>query len=139
MCLVFELEGKQYKVTRRIKGKNSITDAFVYSSRQEQPLAERESAVNKYIANLLGMNSTTFQISVFSAQKELDKFSSLRPEERKKEIRRLLNLEIIKKAVVALRRDIRENETKIETLQSQKEDSKEIKNQITKIIHYLII
>ena len=133
VCLVFELEGKQYKVTRRIKGKNSITDAFVYSSRQEQPLAERESAVNKYIANLLGMNSTTFQISVFSAQKELDKFSSLRPEERKKEIRRLLNLEIIKKAVVALRRDIRENETKIETLQSQKEDSKAIKNQITKI------
>ncbi|MBL7159002.1 SMC family ATPase [Candidatus Microgenomates bacterium] len=133
VCLVFELDGKQYKVTRKIKGKNSITEAFVFSPSQEKPLAERENAVNKYIANLLGMNPTTFQISVFSAQKELDKFSSLRPEERKEEIRRLLNLGVIKKAVNILRSDIRENKTKIETLQSQKEDSKEIKKQIVKI------
>lgn len=133
VCLVFELDGKQYKVTRKIKGKNSITEAFVFSPDQEKPLAERESTVNKYIAGLLGMNPTTFQISVFSAQKELDKFSSLKPEERKEEIRRLLNLGVIKKAVNLLRGDIRENKTKIETLKSQKEDSKEIKKQIIKI------
>jgi DNA repair protein SbcC/Rad50 len=133
VSLVFELDGKQYKVIRKIKGKNSITEAFVFTPEQEKPLAERENTVNKYIADLLGMNATTFQISVFSAQKELDKFSSLKAEERKEEIRRLLNLGMIKKAVTILRSNIRENKTKIETLQSQKEDSQEIKKQMTDI------
>lgn len=128
--LIFELDSEQYHVTRKIKGKNSITDAFVFRPGREKPLAERESGVNKYITDLLGMNATTFQISVFSAQKELDKFSSLKPEERKEEIRRLLNIGVIKKAVGFLRSDIRENKTVIDTLESQKEDSKDIEELI---------
>lgn len=134
VSLTFELEGKQYKIERSIKGRGSVTSAFIFTPDQkDKPVAERESGVNKYIQNLLGMNSTTFKISVFSAQKELDKFSSLKPEERKEEIRRLLKIDTIKKAITLLRKDIRDNETRIEALKSQQRDMSEIKSNIKQL------
>jgi len=134
VCLTFELEGKQYRIERTIKGKNSISSAFVFTPQKgNKPVAERESGVNQFIQKLLGMNAATFKISVFSAQKELDKFSSLKAEERKKEIRRLLNIDVIKNAITLLRRDIRENQIRATSLKSRQANTKEIKCRLAQL------
>jgi len=70
VCLTFELEDEQYKIERIIKGKNSITSAYIYSSKRgDNPVAERESGVNEFVQKLLSMDSTTFKISVFLHKK----------------------------------------------------------------------
>ena len=132
--LTFKLDEQEYRIERRIKGKNSVTSAFVFTPEKgDQPVAERESGVNQYIQKLLGMNPTTFKISVFSAQKELNKFSSLSAEPRKKEIRKLLNVDLIRKAIDYLRADIRDNQKIAEGIASQQKGTQEIKEKIIQL------
>lgn len=118
--LVFNLDELDYKLLRRIKGSNLNVEAFLYrGDNSDHPIAERDSGVTKEIERLLGMTYQTFKISVFSAQKDLDAFTELQPEKRKEEIRKLLNLGIIKEGVGLIRRDARDIEVSIDTLRAQ--------------------
>lgn len=134
--LIFNLDELEYKVIRRIRGKNLNVEAFLYrGDNPDYPIAERDSGVTKEIQRLLGMTYQTFKISVFSAQKELGAFTELQPEKRKEEIRKLLNLGTIKASVNLIRRDTRDNEVSIQTLKGQIQDVREL----NKKLHALLI
>lgn len=118
--MIFNLDGIDYKIIRRIKGKSHDVDAFLYrGDSPERPIAERDSGVNKAVEKLLGMDYGTFKMSVFSAQKDLSVFTNLPPEKRKTEIRKLLNLEVIKEAIKLAREDSKKFKIQNETWGSQ--------------------
>lgn len=122
--LVFDLDELEYKIQRRIKGKVLNVEAFLYrGDNPNRPIAERDAGVTNEIQRLLGMTYQTFKISVFSAQKELDAFTELQPEKRKEEIRKLLNLNMIKESVGFIRSDARDTQVRIETLRGQIQDT----------------
>lgn len=118
--LIFDLDELEYKIQRKIKGNNLNVEAFLYrGDKPDRPIAERDTGVTSEIQRLLGMTYQTFKISVFSAQKELDAFTELQPEKRKEEIRKLLNLNMIKESIGLIRSDVRDIQIRIETLRGQ--------------------
>lgn len=129
--LIFELDQLEYKIKRKIKGKNLNVEAFLYrGDNPDHPIAERDTGVTNEVQRLLGMTYQTFKISVFSAQKELDAFTELQPEKRKEEIRKLLNLNMIKESIGLIRSDVRDIQVRIETLRSQIQDTAKLNKDI---------
>lgn len=94
--LIFEIDGKDYKVIRELRGKSLTAKAYLYDSENEL-IAESVTAVTGKIIQLIGMNKEAFTHTVFASQKELTALSGLKNEERKKIIRKLLGLEKIDK------------------------------------------
>jgi len=105
--LEFDLSGHSYKIVREIKGKSAISNALIYVDGSNSPEAHRDSGVNEYVEKLLGMDYVTFLRTVYAKQKDLAALSTLRPEERKKVIRRMLNIDRIDLAIVQIRSDKR--------------------------------
>lgn len=120
--LIFDFGDHSYKIVRELKGKSAISNALAYIDGDKDPVAERDSGVNQYIENLLGMDYATFIRTVYAKQKELAAFSALRSEDRKKVIRRMLNVDRIDLAVTNVRTDEREKQKFIEGIQTSLED-----------------
>jgi len=132
--LIFDFEGHSYKISRVLKGKNAISNALVYLDGSAEPIAQRDSGVNQYIEDLLGMDYVTFLRTVYAKQKELAALSTLNPEQRKKVIRRMLNIDRIDLAVVKIRADVREQQQFIKGVQINLEDLEELEQAQGKIL-----
>jgi len=91
--LCFEYEAYTYKVQREFRGKNLSASAHFYKN--EELICSGAKEVTSYISTLSHMNKEAFLSTLFASQKELSSLSSLKNEERKKMIRKLLGLEKI--------------------------------------------
>ena len=91
--LEFEFETVLYKVVREFRGKAMSANAKFYKNGSLTTSGAKE--VTSAIIKLTKMGKDAFMHTLFASQKELTSLSTLKPEERKKMIRRLLGLEKI--------------------------------------------
>ncbi len=112
--LEFVYGDREYRVVRRIKGKNAVAEAAVYVSTATAPEAVQERGVNEYIENLLKLDHRSFLASVFARQKELAALSGMQPEERRRTINRLIGIDAIDDSRERVRRDRNEQQKYLE-------------------------
>ena len=91
--LDFEFENKEYKVVREFRGKALSANAKLYKNGELTTSGAKE--VTTAIVNLTKMSKDAFMHTLFASQKELTSLSTLKNEDRKKMIRKLLGLEKI--------------------------------------------
>jgi len=91
--LVFEFEALSYRVVREFRGKALAANAKLFKN--EELITSGAKEVTGQIVRLTKMSKDAFMHTLFASQKELTSLSSLKPEERKKMIRKLLGLEKI--------------------------------------------
>lgn len=91
--LSFEFESDEYKVVREFRGKDMAAKAKFYKNEELTTSGARE--VTNAIIALTKMSKDAFMHTLFASQKELTSLSSLKNEDRKRMIRRLLGLEKI--------------------------------------------
>ncbi len=96
--LLFEYGGDEYRIVRQLKGKNAIAEAAIYRAAASDPEAVQERGVNEYVEQLLRLDYRSFFASVFARQRELAALSAMSPEERRRSISRLINIDRIDKA-----------------------------------------
>lgn len=91
--LDFEFEGVEYKVSREFRGKALSANAKLFKNAELTTTGAKE--VTSAIVNLTKMSKDAFIHTLFASQKELTSLSTLKNEDRKKMIRKLLGLEKI--------------------------------------------
>lgn len=91
--LEFEFEDVAYKVVREFRGKALSANAKLYKNEELTTSGAKE--VTTAIIKLTKMSKEAFLHTLFASQKELTSLSTLKNEDRKKMIRRLLGLEKI--------------------------------------------
>ena len=91
--LDFEFESCEYKVVREFRGKALSANAKFYKNGELTTTGAKE--VTTAIVSLTKMSKDAFMHTLFASQKELASLSSLKNEDRKRMIRRLLGLEKI--------------------------------------------
>ncbi len=131
--LSFEIDSKEYRVKRELRGKNLTAKAAIYSDKEEL-LSEGAKEVNRYITKLVGMSEDAFKHTIFASQKELTALSSLKNEDRKKIIRKLLGLEKIDKIELEIRNRLRELKSEINAMSNillTQEDIEKIQKSIS--------
>ncbi|MCT7509782.1 SMC family ATPase [Aliarcobacter cryaerophilus] len=93
VTLEFEFENFTYKVIREFRGKLLSANAKFYKNEELVTTGAKE--VTNSIVKLVKMGRDSFMHTLFASQKELTSLSNLKPEDRKKMIRKLLGLEKI--------------------------------------------
>ena len=91
--LEFEFESAEYKVAREFRGKALSANAKLYKNGELTTTGAKE--VTYAISKLTRMSKDAFMHTLFASQKELTSLSTLKNEDRKKMIRKLLGLEKI--------------------------------------------
>lgn len=91
VTLTFTLRQKTCRVVREFRGKNLTAFATLYE--QDEAVASGVKEVNAVVTSMLGMGKEPFLHTVFATQKELTALSSMKNEDRKAMMRRLLGLE----------------------------------------------
>ncbi|MBS4068898.1 MAG: SMC family ATPase [Sulfurimonas sp.] len=91
--LEFEFEAVLYKVAREFRGKAMSANAKFYKNGSLTTTGAKE--VTNAIVKLTKMSKDAFMHTLFASQKELTSLSTLKNEDRKKMIRKLLGLEKI--------------------------------------------
>lgn len=104
--LNFEIEGKSYTAIREFRGK-ALT-AYATLKEGDESIATGAKEVTASVTKLLGMGKEAFLHTVFASQKELTALSSMKNDERKAMMRRLLGLEKIDKIEEMIREELRE-------------------------------
>ncbi len=104
--LNFEIEGKSYTAIREFRGKALTASATLKEGDESIVSGARE--VTAAVTKLLGMGKEAFLHTVFASQKELTALSSMKNDERKAMMRRLLGLEKIDKIEEMIREELRE-------------------------------
>ena len=108
VALEFEFEGTEYRVVREFRGKAMSANAKLYKSGELTTTGAKE--VTTSIVSLTKMSKEAFMHTLFASQKELTSLSTLKNEDRKKMIRRLLGLEkidFIEKELVEKSRELK--------------------------------
>ncbi|MFX4237475.1 AAA family ATPase [Aliarcobacter butzleri] len=93
VTLEFEFENFTYKVIREFRGKLLSANAKFYKNEELVTTGAKE--VTNSIVKLVKMGRDSFMHTLFASQKELTSLSNLKPEDRKRMIRKLLGLEKI--------------------------------------------
>ena len=127
VTLYFNIQSKEYLVKRELRGKSLTAKANLYNGSGEL-IATSVKEVNSEIVKLIGMNKDAFNNTVYASQKQLTALSSLKSEERKKIIRRLLGLEKIDKIEKELVYKIRDLKRDIKSFNEVLMSSEEIAN-----------
>nr|WP_321265456.1 SMC family ATPase [uncultured Sulfurimonas sp.] len=131
--LDFEFEGIEYKVLREFRGKSLSANAKFFKNGELTTSGAKE--VTAAIIKLIGMNKDAFMHTLFASQKELTSLSSLKNEDRKKMIRRLLGLEkidFIENELVQKSRELKRDITASKELLLSEDEIKEKQQSIQK-------
>ncbi len=116
VMLQFELEGEEYRLQRSMRGARNTLDATLTVN--GKVLAKGDNAVTEAMIERLGMDHRAFFVSVFAKQKELNALSSLRSEERRKLIRRMLDIDVLDKVMTEIDKDARLIDSELKGLQA---------------------
>ncbi len=127
--LIFTCGDHEYRIVRQLKGKAANVEAALYLNANPDPIAVQERGVNDYIEQLLNLDYRSFFISVFARQKDLAAISELQPEERRKSIARLINIESIDRARNEIRSDRATKEARLAGITSSLKNEVELKEQ----------
>jgi len=106
VVLDFTVDEKSHSVTREFRGK--AMTAYATLKEGDESLATGSKEVTAAVTKLLGMGKEAFLHTVFASQKELTALSSMKNDERKAMMRRLLGLEKIDKIEEMIREELRE-------------------------------
>ena len=106
VVLDFTVDEKEYRATREFRGKAMTA----YANLQEagENIATGAKEVTAAVTKLLGMGKEAFLHTVFASQKELTALSSMKNDDRKAMMRRLLGLEKIDKIEEMIREELRD-------------------------------
>jgi exonuclease SbcC len=104
--LNFTIENKSYTTIREFRGK-TLT-AYATLKEGDESIVSGAREVTTAVTKLLGMGKDAFLHTVFASQKELTALSSMKNDERKAMMRRLLGLEKIDKIEEMIREELRE-------------------------------
>ncbi len=136
--LDFEFESIDYTVRREFRGKTLSANAKFFKN--EELITTGAKEVTASITNLIKMSKEAFLHTLFASQKELTSLSSLKNEDRKKMIRKLLGLEkidYVEKELVEKSRELKreiaafsEVLLPIEEVEQKRSDLKEYKKSI---------
>ena len=132
---MFQYGGLEYRIERKLKGKNALSEAALYREGEDDPVAVQDRGVNELIESLLQLDYRSFTSSIFAEQKELDKLSSLQPEQRRQSINRLINIDRIDQARDDVRRSRNEKSSYVrgkKSLLKNLDDLKSKKSTISK-------
>ena len=127
--LVFSCGDHEYRIVRQLKGKTAIVEAAIYLNANSEPEAVQERGVNDYVEQLLNLDYKSFFISVFAKQRDLAALSTLQPEERRKSIARLINIESIDRARIDIRSDRSAKTARLSGIESSMKNEQELKEQ----------
>ncbi|MDZ7723155.1 MAG: SMC family ATPase [candidate division KSB1 bacterium] len=128
--MIFEYGGAEYRIIRKLKGKNAISESAVYRTGIDEPQAVQDRGVNAFIEQLLKLDYRSFTASVFAKQKELAKLASLQPEQRRQTINRLINIDQIDRARDQVRRDRNDKQSTLKGMQSGLKDMVDLKQRL---------
>jgi len=141
--LDFEFEDKQFKVVREFRGKAMSANAKFYKNGELTTTGAKE--VTAAIVTLTKMSKDAFMHTLFASQKELTSLSTLKNEDRKKMIRKLLGLEkidFVEKELIEKSRELKReisafaevllSDEDVKTKQEQIKESKELKDTLNK-------
>ncbi|MEA3497604.1 MAG: SMC family ATPase [Campylobacterota bacterium] len=123
--LEFEIDNITYKVVREFRGKTLSANAKFFKNGELQTTGVKE--VTASIVHLTKMSKDAFLHTLFASQKELTSLSSLKNEDRKKMIRKLLGLEkidFIEKELVDKSRELKREITAFDEVLLSSEDLK---------------
>lgn len=139
--LDFEFDSVEYRVSREFRGKALSANAKLYKN--EDLITSGAKEVTASIINLTKMSKDAFLHTLFASQKELTSLSSLKNEDRKKMIRKLLGLEkidFIEKELVEKSRQLKREISafaevllSLEEVNSKKETIQEYTNKQTSL------
>lgn len=104
--LCFNINEKEYTIIREFRGR--VMTAFASLKCGEETTTTGAKEVTIAINKLLGMGKEAFLHTVFASQKELTALSSMKNDERKTMMRRLLGLEKIDKIETMIREVLRD-------------------------------
>jgi exonuclease SbcC len=127
--MVFEIGGQDYRVRRQLRGKQDVVEAALYRAGNEQPDAVQDRGVTEYVETLLALDYQSFFASVFARQRDLAALSEMRPEERRKAINRLINIDRIDRAREAVRKASNEKQAFVQGKESSLKDLDQIQKQ----------
>jgi exonuclease SbcC len=116
VTLDFELSGDNYRLFRAMRGARNMPEATLTVN--GHLIAKGESQVTEEMGRRLGMDHKAFFISVFARQKELNALSTLRSNERKKMVLRMLGVDVLVSVVADIDKDARLAERELETIQN---------------------
>jgi exonuclease SbcC len=122
--LDFSYGGQDYRIVRKIKGRNAIVEASLVRAGATEPEAVQERGVTEYVNHLLKLDYQSFLVSVFARQKELAALSSMQPEERRRSLVRLIGIDEIDAARERVRQDRKEQANYLDGLRTGLEDVK---------------
>jgi len=131
--LIFTCGDHEYRIIRQLKGKSATIEAAIYLNANAEPLAVQERGVNDYVEQLLNLDYKSFFISVFAKQRDLAALSTLQPEERRKSIARLINIEAIDRARNEIRADRSNKDSRLSGIQASLKNEQELKEQQTQL------
>jgi len=127
--LIFTCGDHEYRILRQLKGKTATAEAAIYLNANPEPVAVQERGVNEYIEQLLNLDYKSFLISVFARQRDLAALATLQPEERRKSIARLINIESIDRARNEMRGDRSTRQARLSGIESSLKNEQELKEQ----------
>lgn len=127
--LIFSCGEHEYRIVRQLKGKTANVEAAIYLNANSEPAAVQERGVNDYVEQLLNLDYKSFFISVFAKQRDLAALATLQPEERRKSIARLINIESIDRARNDVRSDRSTREARLSGIESSLKNEQELKEQ----------
>jgi len=131
ITLEFEFENIIYKIHREFRGKTLSANAKLYKN--DELITTGAKEVTSSIVKLTNMSKDAFVNTLFASQKELTNLGTLKSEDRKKLIRKLLGLEkidFIEKELILKIRDLkRDINTSAEYLLSKEDIIKYETNQ----------
>lgn len=121
VTLEFEHDGRIYTIERSVSRTRS--KALLRISSKSGDIAQAEGrGVQKRAEKITGMNFKSFKVSVFARQKEVDMLGSLTPENRKREVLRLLEVDRIKDAIAEIGREHQHYENALQALAVKSEE-----------------
>ena len=112
VLLEFYLGRDEYRIKREMLGQNLVPKAELMVN--GEVIAEGERQVTAHLESIIGLDHQSFITSVFARQRELNALSLMGPEERKRLILKMLNIDVIKRALEELRSDKNENRKRME-------------------------
>jgi len=133
--LIFEVQGKNWRVIREFRGKALAPKAGLFNQNEDM-VATDSKPVTQEIIRLLGMDKDAFTRSVFSGQKELGVISNTKGEERKRMVRKMVGLDKLDDIQKIIREDRNTLNKEVQGQQKlllTKEELQEVDSQLVKL------
>ncbi|RUM48197.1 MAG: hypothetical protein DSY47_06050 [Hydrogenothermus sp.] len=133
--LIFEKNGKEYKIYREIKltGKSVSTTSAVYRNENGVFSLYYQKNINKELPKLIGITPKTFFSSILVKQGDIEGLLNLKPRERAKVFEDILDMslyQLLSEHYASKRRDL---ENRLKGIQISTENEKEIKSHIKQL------